>query len=113
MKSKYYASLVVALTVSVGCQHPSIWMVPTDSEMVVSINGQLPNRTSKQEPYLRYWDKLPTGRYPIQVNRGAKRYTGEIEFTGSDVAFYVNEHTMKLMSGDESFKVVKELVVEK
>jgi hypothetical protein len=47
------------------------------------------------------------------VNRGAKRYTGEIEFTGSDVAFYVNEHTMKLMSGDESFKVVKELVVEK
>jgi hypothetical protein len=88
-------------------------MVPADSEMVVSIDGQLPNRTTNQEPYLRYWDKLPPRRYPIQVKRGEKRYTGEIEFTGSVVAFYVNERTMKLMSYEESFKVVEELDVEK
>ena len=102
-------ALLVGMTFLGGCQEPSIWLTPGDRSIEVKIGGSKPDRVSTSEPYLRYWDRLEPGEYPVEVTRNGKIYDGKIKFQHKDTPFYYSVKTQELRSGDPSFIVVSQL----
>jgi len=100
---------IVGIAFLGGCQEPAIWLTPGDPSVEVKIGGSKPDRVSTSEPYLRYWDRLEPGEYPVEVKRDGKIFEGRISFQHKDTPFYFNVKTEELRSADPTFMVVSPL----